>query len=215
MILEEAIDSQESQSVQEENTDENLERPRLEYNAHDIIYSDDEFAIEKLQAKLDYLQNLQEKMKRVNREYKKNGNDLDAIAELTDDDKSEIRSIMSTCRYDRLPYESFSLVNNSAVIRSVKKRIKYVKRERETPARADIHREYYYISEKIDDKRIWFVFKKKPVREIRERLRHSGFKWSPKREAWVTYLNQKCRNSADFVDTILIEHQKSGKPFFE
>ena len=78
------------------------------------IFSEDPQAIEKLNKKLEYLTHLQSEMKRINAVFKKEWPDT---SEYFGEHSYNVRS------YGK-PYPGWALTNNSAVMRSVKERIK-------------------------------------------------------------------------------------------
>lgn len=155
------------------------------------IYSDDEFAIEKLQDRITELEELQQKMKDVNAYYRKNGN-LDDCDILTENEKKKIIYYIQNHSWDNKPFASYELTNNSADIRRNKERLEELKKLK---ARAEQKSEDKYIQvdglqvvEDATDMRIRIVFDDIPSAETRELLKHWGFKWSPKNSAWQRQL---------------------------
>jgi hypothetical protein len=78
------------------------------------IFSDDPQAIEKLKKKLEYLEHNQQAMKNINVTFKKEWPCTD----------NYIGEHAYNVRNYGKPYPAWALTNNSAVIRSVKERIK-------------------------------------------------------------------------------------------
>ena len=52
-----------------------------------------------------------------------------------------------------------------------------------------IETELYVYRESASENRVMFEFEGKPSLEVRNVLKRHGFKWSPRRLAWVRYLN--------------------------
>ena len=87
------------------------------------ILSNDPQAIEKLEIKLKQLEDEQERMKTVNKLYKKHGREVFNMIELSDASRQNIEYNIAQSYYNDTPYPKFYLTNNSAVIRQTKKRI--------------------------------------------------------------------------------------------
>lgn len=136
------------------------------------ISSDDPDALDKLKEKLSGLERLQETMKSMNAQARKNK--------------------------EERPCKTWQLSNNSANIRTVKKRIEELDAKKNIVARS--HKaEGFEMKEVVEDNRIHFIFEGKPEEEVRKILKHYGFKWSPSRGAWVRQLNINGRRAAERV----------------
>lgn len=160
------------------------------------ISSDDESAIKKLRDKLTKLEAGQVEMKRVNSEYRKTG-DINAIRDLTDAKKSSIKEFFVMFPYHKTPYPAYMLTNNGAEIRRIKKRVVELEQRQKMAPREEVQGNGYVIKENKEDNRIWVIFGRKPSREICQIMRHSGFKWSPSRSAWVRMLSLNGQYVAD------------------
>lgn len=121
------------------------------------ISADDPMAIEKLTAKLDDLQRLQEKMKDVNKACRKAG--------------------------EPAHYPGWALQNNNANIRRIKDRIEELKNKAEQEAETWTG-EGWTAETDQDDNRIRVYFDSKPDEATRTILKGYGFRWSPKAGAW-------------------------------
>ena len=155
------------------------------------IYSNDEFAIEKLKDRIEQLEERQQLMKDVNSYWKKNGN-LDDFDSITDETKKQIITDMQYHNWDCKPFPSYELTNNNADIRRNKERLEQLLKLK---ARAEDKSEDKYINvdgvkveEDASDMRIRIIFDDIPSVETRELLKHWGFKWSPKNSAWQRQL---------------------------
>ena len=172
------------------------------------ISSDDPDAIEKLQDKLEKLQQRQEVMKAANRAIRmKDTAKGDAkLRELsfTDDGIKHLREPDFCGRIGFPPYE---LTNNNARIRQTKARIFQLQQiskvqEREESTETDL---YKY---KVEDNRCQFIFDGKPEPAVRTILKQHGFKWSPSRGAWVRQATSNGIFAADGVKRQLKEMEE-------
>jgi hypothetical protein len=157
------------------------------------ISSDDEDAISKLQAKLEKLETLQERMKQTNKLLKKN--DIDGLRTLgyTDSQIAELKKPSHCCQYG---YASYTITNNGATIRATKKRMEELQAKAERQPVSVKHEGFTYQEE---DNRCQFIFDGKPSDEIRSLLKSYAFKFSPTRSAWVRMLNGNGRYAAKSV----------------
>lgn len=87
------------------------------------ILSNDPYAIEKLQEKIKNLESMQERMKTINKLYKKHGRKAFEMIELTDNEQHNIEYNLATPYYKNIPYPAFYLSNNNAAIKNAKSRL--------------------------------------------------------------------------------------------
>lgn len=156
-----------------------------------VIFSDDAMAIEKLEAKIDKLTELQNKMKNVNAYYKKHKT-LDGCEDISEQNARKLLQHLEDYPYLQQPFPSFELTNNNANIRRLKERVESLKKLKE---RANTENENKYIQvdglqvvEDATDMRIRIIFDNIPNEETRTLLKSYGFKWSPKNSAWQRQL---------------------------
>lgn len=81
------------------------------------------------------------------------------------------------------PYASYQLVNNSAEIRRLKKRLEDLSKASTTEGSSLTENGLYSL--KQEEGRYQFKFDGKPSDEVRSILKSNGFKWSPSRGTWV------------------------------
>lgn len=155
----------------------------------------DPLCLEKMNAKLEYLQDLQNEMKKANAYWKKNqtmagfplfSEEKNAII----DDRINVRKITSR------PYEQYSMSNTSATIRDLKKRIEKFKNRPETSVR-EFDGFSIVINSEAD--RIQVLFDDIPDSDMRERLKTSGWRWSPKNKAWQRKFSLNAKMSAESI----------------
>lgn len=150
----------------------------------EIIKSDDERAIEKLEEKLEDMKKLQEDMKAANKALrlkdKEAGNDQ--LREMGYSEES-IEELRKPDYLGRVGYPNFQLSNNNANIHRVEERLKRLKAVKE---RESSEQEYktFKVVENTEAMRYQIIFDGKPDAEIRTLLKSNGFKWAPSQGAW-------------------------------
>lgn len=147
----------------------------IESQLDNSIFSDDPDAIEALQAKVDRLEAERERMKAVNKEFRKGEGWVDRMdPPLSDDEKKEIASNLKF-GWAKVPFPPYSLSNLGGVIRNAKQRIEDVKRRQARAAEAEanggqvvkIHGDYASVT-----------FAEKPARSVLDSLKAAAFHWS-------------------------------------
>lgn len=150
----------------------------------EIIKSDDERAIEKLEEKLEDMKNLQEQMKAANKAIRlkdtEAGNDLLREMGYSEEAITELRK-PDFC--GRVGYPDYELSNNNANIHRVEERLKSLKAAKE---RGSSEQEYktFKVVENTEAMRYQIIFDGKPEADVRTLLKSSGFKWAPSQGAW-------------------------------
>ncbi len=177
-----------------QNIQKYLEKIRKILYGSDIIKSDDKDAVEKLQEKLDSLQKKQEQMKAVNAYYRKHKT-LDGCPELSPEDIEKLKQAMKAdWHYQDKPYLSFELSNNNQNIHATKARLERLKAVKEKDT-TDYDMEHFKVVENTEMMRLQLFFDGKPDAEIREAVKHNGFKWSPKNKCWQRQLTNNAKYS--------------------
>lgn len=158
------------------------------YYGKDIIKSNDERAIEKLEEKLEDLKNTQELMKAVNKAIRLKDTDAgdDQLRELGYSEEA-IKKLREPDYCGRVGYPSYALTNNNANIHRVEGRLKSLKAAKD---RGTSEQEYktFKVVENTEAMRYQIIFEGKPDEEIRTLLKSNGFKWSPSQGAWQRQL---------------------------
>jgi len=80
-------------------------------------------------------------------------------------------------------HQSWELSNLSQNIRQVKKRIEYLQEQQQVPETEETINGVVLKVDKSDN-RVRLYFSNVPNEEIRTKLKHNGFKWSPYNKAW-------------------------------
>lgn len=158
------------------------------YYGKDIIKSNDERAIEKLEEKLEDLKNTQELMKAANKAIRLKDTEAgdDQLRELGYSEEA-IKKLREPDYCGRVGYPSYELTNNNANIHRVEGRLKSLKAAKD---RGTSEQEYktFKVVENTEAMRYQIIFEGKPDEEIRTLLKSNGFKWSPSQGAWQRQL---------------------------
>lgn len=152
-----------------------------------VIYSNDGLALEKLQDKLEELKEKQEEMKQANIHFKKNGT-MKNYSELTDEEAERFDNDIKRFNLEQKPYESFTLTNNSAKIKSTKDRIAQIEKLKQNNSVTYEKVDGVEVKENKELMRIQLFFQVRPDAEIITLLKSKGFHWSPKEKAWQRQL---------------------------
>lgn len=154
----------------------------------EVIKSGDERAVEKLEEKLENLQEQQELMKAVNAYYRKNKT-VEGCPELTPEQAIKLQEAMkSDWHYEDKPFASYQLSNNNQNIRSTEDRLKRLKAAKEKGIQ-ETECKFFKIVRNAEDMRLQLLFDGKPGPEVREILKSNGFRWAPSNQAWQRHLN--------------------------
>ena len=173
-----------------------------------VISSDDPNAIQKLQDKLEMCEKSQKYMKEVNAYYRKNGTcegfpGMEAARAARLDE-----SVRQAYSWDKQPFPSYALTNNSAEIRRLKQRIE----------KLTVNQEVGFVGWTFDggevvanseENRLQILFDEKPDEQKRSALKGNGFKWSPSQGAWPRQLNDNAIYAASRMEFLRPESGES------
>ena len=150
----------------------------------EIIKSDDERAIEKLEEKLQDMRELQEQMKAANRALRLKDTEAgnDALREMGYSEE-DIKKLREPDYLGRIGYPDYALQNNNANIHRVEGRIKDLRAVKEKGSSEQEYRTFKVL-ENTEAMRYQIIFDGKPEPEIRDLLKGHGFKWAPSQGAW-------------------------------
>lgn len=160
--------------------------------ANTTIYSNDALAIEKLQNKLQDIEEKHAKMKAYNAYYRKHGTmkGFEGIS----DERAERLDAEIEKSFVKVPFAPFQLSGNTAEIRRIKDRIAELERlkaEAEKQAEDKYpHIDGLEVVENAEEMRIQLIFDGKPDEDTRALLKSNGFRWSPRFGAWQRQLTQ-------------------------
>lgn len=150
----------------------------------EIIKSDDERAIEKLEEKLQDMRELQEQMKAANRALRLKDTEAgnDALREMGYSEE-DIKKLREPDFCGRIGYPDYALQNNNANIHRVEGRIKDLRAVKEKGSSEQEYRTFKVV-ENTEAMRYQIIFDGKPEPEVRDLLKGHGFKWAPSQGAW-------------------------------
>lgn len=156
------------------------------------IYSNDAFAVEKLQNKLSDLEERHAEMKAQNAYYRKHGT-MKGYEGISDDEaEKRDASIEAAFSWERQPFPSYYLSSSNAEIKRIKGRIDEItklKAEAEKPTEEKYPNvDGVEVVENAEAMRIQLIFDGKPDDETRSLLKSNGFRWSPSFGAWQRQL---------------------------
>ena len=175
------------------------------------ILSGDQDAIEKLEKKLENLQDMQSRMKEANKAIRmkntEKGNGLLTDMGYTEEQIKELRT-PDFC--GRVGYPSYALQNNNANIRRIEGRLKELRATKEKGT-LETENKFFKVVENTENMRLQLLFEDKPEPEVREVLRRNGFRWAPSQEAWQRQLNNNARYALERVKEHLEKLQEAGQ----
>lgn len=150
----------------------------------EIIKSDDERAVEKLEEKLEDLKGTQERMKAANKAVRMKDTEAgnDTLREMGYSEEA-IKQLREPDYCGHIGYPSYLLTNNNANIHRVEERIKRLKAVKEKGS-SEQEYETFKVVENTEAMRYQIIFDGKPDAEIRTILKSNGFKWAPSQGAW-------------------------------
>lgn len=173
-----------------------------------VIRTEDENAIEKLEAKIAGLEEMQELMKATNAIVRKvKLTDAEKIEQITKLGISEERatSLLQPSHCCRYGFASYELTNNNATIRTAKQRLEYIKKLRarenteiivETVTTETEESDAVRIVDNVQANRLQIFFPGKPDAETRSELKKNGFRWTPSIGAWQAYRSERANQAA-------------------
>jgi hypothetical protein len=166
-------------------------RKTLQPESRPILASDAD-AAERLRAKIAEAEALQARMKASNAAIRKHANagpeaQVKALVALGHTE-TRARELLRPDFCNRVGFPSYALQNNNANIRRMKDRLAGIEKAQATP---DTIREGN--AARLEDcpaeNRVRLFFPGKPAEAIRDKLKASGFRWTPSLGCWQAYRN--------------------------
>lgn len=160
------------------------------------IRSDEENAVEKLEARIADLKELQEKMKRVNAYYRKNKS-LEGCKDLTERERYSIESGWASGWYAGKPFPPYELTNNLANIKRLEARLEEMRRlSTQASELSGWKFEGGEVVINTEVNRVQILFDEKPDAEMREKLKREAFRWAPSQGAWQRQYTENALRAA-------------------
>lgn len=156
------------------------------------IMAGDSDACEALRAKIEKAEAFHAQMLAVNKAHKaflKDPASLDTCG-LSDELKDQIRRYKPQYSWEPHPIAPFEFQNHSANIRRMKERLEQISKAKATPA-SEAQGTAARIEDCPGENRVRLFFPGKPDKEVRDRLKSAGFRWSPTIGAWQAYRNHR------------------------
>ena len=161
------------------------------------IYSDEDDAIEQLEAKAEKYRAFLELMKKHNAYYRKHGT-MKGFEGITDERAEELdREIKSS--FYHVPFPPYELTSARQKIKAAEERVEQLKKLK-AKAEDQSGDEYPKVEgvevvENAEAMRVQLIFDGKPSEEIRDVLKSYGFRWSPKFGAWQRQLTENGKSA--------------------
>lgn len=170
------------------------------------ISSDDPEALKQLKTKLNRLQQGQEEMKRINKDFKtltkgiENYEWIAILNKITYSHENVKKCAVQHMRFGhtKLPFPSYSTTNNNARIRTVKKRIEHLEKV-STQETTEVEVNGVRIVDNVEENRLQLFFDDKPPEEVRTKLKQSGFRWSRYNGCWQRHRSTQANWSAQSI----------------
>lgn len=165
----------------------------------EIIKSDDERVVEKLEEKLEDMKNLQEQMKAANKAIRMKDTEAgnDQLREMGYSEAA-IVELRKPDFCGRIGYANYQLVNNNANIHRVEERLRKLKAVKEQGSSEKEYKAFKAV-ENTEAMRYQIIFEGKPEAEIRDLLKSNGFKWAPSQDAWQRQITTNGKNAFERV----------------
>lgn len=147
------------------------------------IYSDDEDAIDKLEARIALREEASETMRTVNKLYRKG--DAEGLAAMGFDLEKLREGLKDAYSWCKMPYPSYTMSNLRGRIASDKKRLDLIKWQQANKEKAEADGGVHIDDNEPDNPNAWIrvTFSEKPERDVLNALREAGFRWGA--GSWV------------------------------
>ena len=157
------------------------------------IYAEDDDAVENLTERVAALESLQERMKAANRIIKNlkqtQEEKIEALCRLGFERRNAEELFVPNC-FGQIGFADFTIRNNGANIRRLKKRLESVSRLKSTPTKQYTIGEVRIV-ENTEANRLQVFFPEKPSETVRKELKSNGFRWASIAACWQSYLNER------------------------
>jgi hypothetical protein len=162
----------------------------------DEVDLSDEYALEKLNARLEYLTEYQARAKQMNKWYRKHKT-MKGFDNYTDEKAAELdAAIAKGYSWEQVPVPSYELTSLNGKIKRVKARMEHITAMRANKPIKGYKFDGGEVEANYDENRLQVIFDSKPDEQTRQLLKASGFHWSPSFGAWQRQLTENALDSA-------------------
>jgi len=184
-------------------------RPPMPSSSNGAISSDDANAADLVRVKLEERIERQKNMKAANKIIKSKKDVNSRLASELGLSGSEIEDLVNP-RHTATPgYQSFTLSNNNAEIRRLRKRMEALEK-----LSAEEDREFDFDGGTVEvdtgDNRIKIYYTVKPDADARKELKRNGFKWSPTNGAWQRQITPAAKYSTNLITGVDVDDESQG-----
>jgi len=162
------------------------------------ISSDDPEAVSKLKDKLQKCEDWQDSMKKLNAYFRKNGTCVGFEGLSDETAKKYDEKVEQAYSWEKQPFASYSLTNNGAEIRRLKKRIELLEKNQDVGFSGWDFEGGKAVAN-TEENRLQLLFDDIPTPEQRQELKQSGFRWSNYNKAWQRQLNTNAFYAAKHI----------------
>ena len=159
------------------------------------IFSDDPQASEKLEAKVERLEQRQAFMKLANKLVR--AGDTEGLLNMGFAEGT-VAGLMKPDSCGRVGYPDYMLTNNNANIRRLKKRLEELARKAQDVTSETQHGDIRVV-DNVEDNRLQVFFPEKPSVEIIKALKAYGFRWTPSLGCWQSYRNTRANWAIELI----------------
>lgn len=168
----------------------------------ETIDAADPLAEKKMQAKLDYLNESQQKMKDANAYYRRNKT-MSGFEGFSESTNQSIDSAMQSGRMTK-PFASYQLTNNNAQIKATQSRLTQLQSNKQKAAASggsggSTSFKGGSMIRNAEANRLQLKFDSIPDAATRQQLKSSGWRWSPKNGVWQRQLTSNAEYSANRI----------------
>ena len=164
------------------------------------ISGDDPNALNKLRAKLESLERLQNRMKAANAAIRmKDRAKGDAKLAEMGYSPSDIKELRSPDFCGRIGYPSYQLSNNNANIHRIRERIEELEKRQDSPAPEGWKFDGGEVVINAELNRLQIVLDDRPDADTKQALKSHGFRWAPSQGAWQRQLTDNAIHAAKAI----------------
>lgn len=193
------IDNHMRKSIEHDEKAKYYERRAEAVDSNQAIFSDDPNATEKLTEKTQQLEERQKLMREANKLVRKK--DTEGLLNMGFTE-AQIQRLCTPDFCGRVGFADYRLTNNNANIRRLKQRLTQLEQV-STQENTENTINGVRIVENVDENRLQLFFPSIPSQEVRAKLKHAGFRWSPTNQAWQRHRSNAATYQAnDIVNSI-------------